>query len=173
MAISLYDISVASYLQSLGAVASFLEKGRVYCVENNIDLAEVVGTRLHPDMLPFHFQIISVVHHSMGTVRSLTSGELGAPSGFPDFDYEGLQGLVKDTIAELKTYTPDLVNVLAENDVTFVLGDTKLPFTASNFVLSFSHPNVYFHAATAYDILRSKGVPVGKLDFMGVPRLKT
>jgi hypothetical protein len=123
-------------------------------------------------MYPFHFQIISVVHHSLGTMKALASGELGPPSGFPNFDYEGLQGLVNDTIEELKTYTPDVVNALDGKDVSFIFGDTKLPFTASNFVLSFSHPNVYFHAATAYDILRSKGVPVGKLDFMGVPRMK-
>ncbi len=172
MATTLYDISIASYLQSLNAVAGFLEKGRTFCVENNIELAEIVETSLYPDMLPFRFQVISAVHHSLGTVKALTSGELGPPAGFPDFDYEGLQGLVNDTIAELKTYTPEAVNAMEGNDVTFVFGDTKLPFSASNFVLSFSHPNVYFHAATAYDILRSKGVPIGKLDFMGMPRLK-
>jgi hypothetical protein len=165
-------MSVASYLQSLDAVAGFLEKGRAFCAKNNIDLAKIVETRLHADMYPFHFQIISVVHHSLGTMKALASGELGPPSGFPNFDYEGLQGLVNDTIEELKTYTPDVVNALDGKDVSFIFGDTKLPFTASNFVLSFSHPNVYFHAATAYDILRSKGVPVGKLDFMGVPRMK-
>ena len=41
------------------------------------------------------------------------------------------------------------------------------------FLQSFSLPNFYFHAATAYDILRSKGVPLGKRDFMGPLRLKT
>jgi hypothetical protein len=123
-------------------------------------------------MLPFHFQIISVVHHSLGTVKALASGELGPPSGFPDFGYEGLQGLVSETIAQLQAYTPEEVNAMDGNDVAFIFGETKLPFTASNFVLSFSHPNVYFHAATAYDILRSKGAPVGKRDFMGVPRMK-
>jgi hypothetical protein len=33
--------------------------------------------------------------------------------------------------------------------------------------LSFSQPNFYFHAATSYDILRWKGVPIGKRDFLG------
>ena len=48
----------------------------------------------------------------------------------------------------------------------------KLPFTAENFLLSFSLPNFYFHATTAYDILRHKGVPIGKRDFMGRMRMK-
>ena len=52
------------------------------------------------------------------------------------------------------------------------VGERKLPFVAENFLLSFSLPNFYFHATTAYDILRSKGVPLGKRDFLGRPRIK-
>ena len=54
----------------------------------------------------------------------------------------------------------------------FSFGTAVMPFTAENFLLSFAQPNFYFHAATAYDILRSKGVKIGKRDFMGRPRLK-
>jgi len=50
--------------------------------------------------------------------------------------------------------------------------DMRQPFTAEGFLLSFSLPNFYFHATTAYDILRAKGVPLGKGDFMGALRLK-
>jgi hypothetical protein len=45
-------------------------------------------------------------------------------------------------------------------------------FTAENFLLSFSLPNFYFHATTAYDILRWKGVKLGKTDFLGAMRKK-
>jgi len=172
MTTTLYDISVASYLQSLVAGEGFLEKGKVHCDEQSIDLAEIVETCLFPDMLPFKFQLVSVAHHSLGTMKALSSGEFGPPGSIPDYDYEGLQGLISDTVAELKKFTPDEVNAKGENDVTFQLGEMKMPFTATNFVLSFSHPNLYFHAATAYDILRMKGVPIGKRDFMGMPRLK-
>jgi hypothetical protein len=53
----------------------------------------------------------------------------------------------------------------------FQMRDFRMPFTAEDFLLSFSQPNFYFHAATAYDILRMKGVAVGKRDFMGKLRL--
>ena len=56
--------------------------------------------------------------------------------------------------------------------MVFQLRDRQIPFTAENFVLSFSLPNFYFHATTAYDILRTKGVPLGKRDFLGHLRLK-
>jgi hypothetical protein len=37
-------------------------------------------------------------------------------------------------------------------------------------LLSFSLPNFYFHAVTAYNILRTRGVPLGKRDYEGVLR---
>ena len=56
--------------------------------------------------------------------------------------------------------------------VLFSVGDRKLPFTAEGFLQTFSLPNFFFHATTAYDILRSKGVPLGKRDFLGKMKLK-
>ena len=172
MSTCLYDLSVASYIQSVGAVSAFLQKGKSHCGKNNIDLDEVVATQLYPDMAPFRFQIISVVHHSLGTVKALESGEFGPPSGFPDHDFEGLQGMLVETLESLQKCSKEDINSLESNDVTFRFGDISMPFTAPNFVLSFSLPNVNFHAATAYNILRIKGVPVGKRDFMGMPRMK-
>ena len=68
--------------------------------------------------------------------------------------------------------TPEAVNALVGRDVTFKLGDRALPFTAEGFLMSFSLPNFFFHATTAYDILRHKGAPLGKRDFMGKMKLK-
>ena len=55
----------------------------------------------------------------------------------------------------------------------FEFRDLRLKFSAEGFLLSFSLPNFYFHATTAYDILRSKGVGVGKRNYLGTLRLKT
>jgi len=54
----------------------------------------------------------------------------------------------------------------------FSFGERNVEFTAEDFLLSFSQPNFYFHAATAYDILRWKGLTIGKRDFMGRLRKK-
>jgi hypothetical protein len=131
MAISLYDLSVASFLQTLGGVEGFLQRGLDHCRDNNMDPSEIVETRLYGDMLPFRFQIVSVAHHSLGAIDALEGGE-----------------------------------------VVFQIRDFKMPFTAEGFLMSFSLPNFHFHATTAYDILRSKGVPLGKRDYMGQMRMK-
>ena len=74
MAISLYDMSVPTYLQTLGAVSGFLEKGLAHCKECNAAPGEVVEHRLFQDMAPFSFQIRSVAHHSAGAMEALKSG---------------------------------------------------------------------------------------------------
>ena len=171
MAISLYDLSVASYLQTLGGVIGVLEKGLAHCTANSIDPNEIVETRLIADMLPFRFQVQSVAHHSAGAIEGVKAGVFSPPSG-PDLDYSGLQKLVSDAREALSKLTPAEVNALEGRDVTFQLRDFKLPFTAEGFLMSFSLPNFYFHAATTYDILRMKGVKLGKRDYMGQMRMK-
>lgn len=172
MAISLYDCSVTSFLQVLGAVSAFLEKGRAHLVEAGKDPEAIVTTRLHDDMLPFAFQIASVAHHSKGALAGAKAGVFNPPGALGEPTYADLQQWVADAQAELKALTPDEVNALEGKDMVFQLGSRQLPFTVENFLLSFSTPNLHFHATTAYDILRQAGVPLGKRDYMGAMRLK-
>ena len=173
MATSLYDLSITSYLQTLGAVAGFLGKGLAHCVEAGIDPIKLVEARLYADMLPLRFQICSVAHHSLGAIEAVKSGLFLPPGQSPPHDYAALQNLIAETRETLQAMTPEEVNALAGADVTFQLPNRKVPFTAEGFLMSFSLPNFYFHAATAYDILRQNGVPLGKRDFLGQLRIKT
>ena len=172
MATSLYDMSVASYLQTLSGVSHVLQRGLDHFTDTSTDPNEIVETRLHDDMLPFRFQIWSVAHHSAGTIAGLKKGVFHPPAAMPDLDYAGLQKVVADAAASLGQESADEINALAGGDMAFQFGDFKMPFTAETFVMSFSLPNFYFHATTAYDILRTKGVPLGKRDFMGKMRMK-
>jgi hypothetical protein len=170
--ISLYDCSVGTYLQILRATAGILEKGRQHFASEGVDLADIVAFRLREDMLPFWFQIVSVCHHSLGAIRGIQAGVFSPPPRQPDLTYEMLEEMVKGTLAGLESISVDEVDSLEGKDMQFKMGDTVIPFTAENFILSFSLPNFYFHAATTYDILRMKGVPLGKRDFLGRLRIK-
>ena len=179
MAFSLYDATVANYLQILGAVSASLEKSLAHFREKGVDPAEIVEARLAPDMLPLRFQIVSVAHHSRGAMEAAKTGVFVPPSGKPDLayaalqaDYAALQALVTEAHHELSALTPEEVNALVGRNVTFKLGERTLPFTAEGFLMSFSLPNFFFHATTAYDILRHKEPPLGKRDFMGRLKLK-
>ena len=167
MATSLYDLTVGSYLQILEAAISFMEKGKSHCEENGIALSEIVDTSLHETMMSFHFQVVSFNHHSSKTIEALSSGEFLPPVGYEPRDYDGLLDMTRASAQMMAAQNPDTINTMAGNPIVFKLGPNEMPFTAENFVMSFSLPNFYFHATTAYDILRLKGVPVGKMDFLG------
>jgi hypothetical protein len=172
VAISLYEATAERYLQTLGAVAGFLEKGAAHCAETGTDPAELVSTRLYPDMFPLAFQIRSVRHHSLGAIEGAKSGKFGPPGPSAELSYPDLQKMVDDTRQTLAAVSAEEVNALEGRDVLFEVGEFKMPFLAEGFLLSFSVPNFFFHATTAYDILRFKGVKLGKRDFMGPLRLK-
>ena len=172
MAVSLYDLTVPSYLQTLGAMEGVLSKGAAHYKEKGIDPNEIVETRLFADMLPFRFQIVAVAHHSAGALAGVKAGAF-APPAPSTADFAGLQKLVADARASLEKLTPAEVNGYEGKDVLFSVRDIKMPFKAEGFLQTFSLPNFFFHATTAYDILRSKGVPLGKRDFLGKMKLKS
>ncbi|MEM7365558.1 MAG: DUF1993 domain-containing protein [Pseudomonadota bacterium] len=168
MAVTLYDATVVRFLQSLGAVSGYLDKGRAHCEDNNIDLNEIVETRLYPDMLPFRFQLIQVAGHSLHAVNGALAGEYKPGPAAEDLDYQALQDLVAEAHSGLQQLTPEVVNALEGKEVV----THWWPFTAEGFLMSFSLPSFYFHVTTAYDILRTKGVPVGKMDYLGALEIK-
>jgi uncharacterized protein len=174
MAVSLYDLSVANYLQTLGAVEGFLAKGLSHFQESKSDPNAVLDERLRSDMLPFKFQVWATAHHSLGAIKGVKEGVFGPPSPISaTMDYAGLQKAVTEAREALQQVKAADVDAAQGKDVTFQLPTMKIPFTAEGFLLSFSLPNFYFHATTAYDILRHKGVPLGKRDFLGKMRLKS
>jgi hypothetical protein len=172
MSFSLYDATIANYLQILGATEALMTKSLAHFTEKGVDPAGIVESRLCDDMLPFRFQVISVAHHSRGAMEAARNGVFTPPKMRPELDYAGLQGLVAEAKNELSALSPDTVNALIGRDVTFKVGERTLPFTAEGFLMSFSLPNFFFHATTAYDILRHKGAPIGKRDYMGRLTLK-
>jgi len=76
VSISFHNASVGSYLQVLEGVAGVLDKGASHATEAGLDLKEVVMTRLRDDMMPLHFQVVSVAHHSWGAMQALQQGQL-------------------------------------------------------------------------------------------------
>ena len=167
MSISFYDASVGSYQQVLGSVATILEKGAAFAAESETGLEEIVAAKLRDDMMPFHFQIVSVCHHSWGALQGMRDARFTPPSFELDKSYQELQSLVSEAQEGVASISESDADDLADKSMVFAIGEREMPFTNQNFLLSFSLPNFYFHATTTYDILRMLGVPLGKMDFLG------
>ena len=89
-----------------------------------------------------------------------------------NLDFAALQSLLENAEHDLNNFTANDINACSEKEVVFKMGSIEWPFSSENFILSFSLPNFYFHVTTMYDMLRMRGVPVGKLDFIGKMQLK-
>ncbi|MGD2007962.1 MAG: DUF1993 domain-containing protein [Cellvibrionales bacterium] len=170
MSLSLYDSSVGSYLRTVSATQAVLGKAEQAAAEGVLDLEATVNFRFHDDMLPFSFQIISVWHHSMGAIEGMKAKLFQPPPKMPEVTWDTLTGLLQEANDYLAAQEQDAIDALAGQDMQFKAGSLELPFTTDSFLLSFSLPNFYFHATTTYTMLRHLGVPLGKLDFLGLSR---
>ncbi|UVO51256.1 DUF1993 domain-containing protein [Sphingomonas sp. SUN019] len=172
MTLSLYDATIPSNLQILRAVDALLDKAEAFCAETGLAPADLIDARLAPDMLPFGYQVKSCAEHSVGAIAGVRGGSYSPDLKPWPTDFAGLHAKLHGAMAELEAIDRDEFDSLAETDTEFAFGETRMPFTGANFLLSFSQPNFYFHATTVYAILRAKGVKIGKRDFMGMPRMK-
>jgi uncharacterized protein len=172
MSFSLYAAIVPSYRQILGAVSDLLGKAEIFCAEKGIVPREIIEARLAADMLPFAYQVKSTAVHSLGAIEGVRRGVFSPDTTAPPDSFAALKTRIAQTISALESIDPAEVDGFVDRDMRFAFGERHIDYTAENFLLSFSQPNFYFHAATTYDILRWKGVDVGKRDFLGRTRKK-
>jgi hypothetical protein len=171
--ISLYAATVPGFQQVLGSVLGLLEKAEEYCREEALEPSALIEASIAPDMLPFSFQIKLTAAHSLGAIEGVQCGLFAPDSDDPlPQSFGELRQMVQDALNGLSELEPAQVDAVAGRDMRFEFGDRRMDFTAEDYLLSFAVPNFYFHAATAYDILRMNGVPIGKRDYLGKIRLK-
>ena len=172
MTFSLYAATIPNYQQVLGSVSLLIDKAEAFCAERGWAAEEIIQARLAPDMHPFAYQVKSTAVHSLGAIEGVRKGVFSPDTTTPPDSFPALKTRINETLAALGAIEPAEVESFVGRDMQFAFGSHHIDFAAENFLLSFSQPNFYFHAATAYDILRWKGVQIGKRDFIGSVRKK-
>lgn len=171
MSISLYSAIIPSYRQILEAVSGLLEKAQAFCFEKDLAPEQIIQARLAEDMQPFAYQVKSTAVHSIGAIEGVRRGFFSPDTTQPPETFAALKTRVAEARSAIEAIKPGEVDAFIGRDMRFEFGERHLDFTAEEFLLSFSQPNFYFHATTAYDILRWKGVQIGKRDFTGRVRV--
>lgn len=172
MPLSLHAAFVPGALQMLGTTHHLIDRAEEWCSEGGCDPEQIVYARIHDDMLPFAYQVKSVAVHTAGAIEAVGAGLFSPHLQEPPYDFARLRTRLDDAIGTLKGVSEADLETKIGAPMRFQMRDFTMDFTVEDFLLSFSQPNFYFHAATAYDILRMKGVSVGKRDFMGKLRIK-
>lgn len=167
MSFSLHAAIIPPYLQILGSVARLVDRAEAWCAETGTPAEEVIAARLIADMLPFTYQVKSTAEHSIGAIKSVREGFATPSLAMPPSTFAELRDKVAAARADLAALDPAEIDSFVGKPVRFEFKGMTRDFTAENFLIGYALPNFYFHAVTAYDLLRARGVQLGKRDFLG------
>lgn len=161
-----HAIAVPTYVQMLKGLSAQLTKAEAFAAEQGLSPEDLIGARLAPDMFPLSTQVRFVCTQASDLLRHLTGADSFAPAEDAT-DFEGLRAQLADAVARLEATPASAFDGVAEKMI-----ELKLPngivfdMTGAQFVRDWALAQFYFHATTAYAILRHKGVPLGKPDWV-------
>jgi hypothetical protein len=164
LSLSIHDVSVPVFVRAFGNLSAILDKAVEHAKANGLDEADLIDARLAPDMLTLAGQIQRASDSAKGCGARLTGAE--NPS-FPDTEttFPELQARIARTVDYLNGLSPAAFD--GARDVTIPIRRQPVTMSGQAYLLTFALPNFFFHVTTAYDILRHKGVGVGKMDYLG------
>ena len=171
--LTLYAATIPSYLQILSSIGGLIDMAEHFCRDKDIAPDKLIEARLTDDMNSFAYQVKSTAIHSIGAIQGVRAGVFSPDTATPPASFDAMRTRIEETRSALQLITVEEMEDFIGRDMRFEVGERRVEFRAEDFLLSFSQPNFYFHAATAYDILRMKGVALGKRDFLGPLRLKS
>ncbi|OAQ96156.1 hypothetical protein LLEC1_02109 [Akanthomyces lecanii] len=160
---TLYDGTIAVAIGSLKALAHI-----VSVAEAHRDSASFLAARLHDDMEPFTFQVDTATDVAQRLLAKLLGLEPVEYDEDSLTSYADLKARLSEVMKTLEGADKDAINKRPTASVTVGVGADKprVTFFTSDYAYSAAMPNIYFHLCMAYAILRSRGVPLGKSDYM-------
>ena len=166
MTLSMYSASVPVFKQILNSLLAILDKAETHAEEKKIDPQALLQFRLYPDMLPFTRQIQIACDFAKGCSARL--GGVDVPAYEDDErSFAELKARILKTLAFIDTVPQDQIAGSEERAITTGSGEKTKHFTGQSYLCHYALPHFFFHATTAYDILRHNGLDIGKKNFIG------
>lgn len=166
MSLSMYQASIPVFIRALRILSGLLDKAVAHVEENRLNPDSILSARLYEDM----YQLTAQVQRASDAAK-FGAARLAVIQSPPFADEETsfaqLQERITKTIAFLETVQPEQIDGGEEREIVMKLRDQERHFTAQSYLFTFALPNFLFHITTAYDILRHKGVKIGKMDYLG------
>jgi hypothetical protein len=166
MPVAFYDISVGTHLRGLDVLTRILDLAKAHAAAKDIPLDSLLAWRLVDDMNPLSFQVHYACKVSADFLR--VAVHLGGSPSVADNDettFAQLEAKVAWTKELLKGVDP--AGVEGNEEKAADMPDSRFgQLSGLHYLLGSNLPNFYFHLVTAYDILRAKGVEIGKRDFL-------
>ena len=168
MTISMSKVSAPVFVQFLTALSAVLDKAAAHAEAKKIDPAVLLDTRLTPDMFPLVRQVRAATDHAVNCCGRIAGVELPTFTN-TEATIPELKDRIAKAVAFIRSIPASKLDGQEDKEIVIKMGANERKFTGQTLLLNSALPNFYFHATTAYDILRECGVEVGKRDFMGTP----
>lgn len=158
--------TVEIFTTRLQVLSNLLDTAEKQWREKESDPETFLAARLADDMFPFPHQIVFTCNQPNQFAAWCSEGT--APETDPaTLAFDGLKRHVRETNAYLAEATSGLDDRVLDRDKRIDLpGGRFILLTGQLYVEEWLLPNFYFHLVTAYDILRSQGVQIGKANYM-------
>ncbi len=163
---ALYDAAMPTFIRGLKNLSSMLEKGKTFAAAQGMELSELRDARLIDDMASLTKQVQMTTDTAKFVAVRVGQIE-NDPWADDEASFADVQARVAKAIAFLQAASPDGFEGREDAAVVLTTPSGDIPFTGSNYVHGFAIPKFFFHLSMAYALLRMKGVPLGKLDFLG------
>ena len=169
MSVSMFTVSIPVFIQHLNGLNTVLDKAATWAAARKVNETDLLNMRLSPDMFNLARQVRAATDHAANAAGRLAGKEL-LKFANNETTIVQLKARIAKTIDYLKDIKPSEIDGTEgkEISIAFPSGQTR-QFTGQSLLIGNSLPNFYFHATTAYDIIRQCGVEIGKRDFMGTP----
>ena len=166
MSISMYSTLMPMAKTLLGGLSNVLQKGADHAKAKGFDESVLVNARLAPDMFALARQVQIATDQVKGGAARLAGVDIPA---FADDEttIEQLKARIAKTIAFLDSLTPAQIDGTEGKEITLKMRAGDITLSGQRYLIGSVIPNLTFHCATAYNILRHNGVEVGKRDFLG------
>ena len=166
MTISMYEASVPVFKTRLKALAAVLGEGERNAAERKIDPQVFLTARLAPDMFALTRQVQIATDHAKGAPSRLAGREVPKYED-NEASFADLEARIAKTVAHLAIFSAADIDGSDDKMIELKLGGRETSMAGMQYLLHVAMPNFYFHLTTAYAILRHKGVPLAKPDYLG------
>lgn len=166
MTFSMYEASVPVFKQILTSLSAILEKAEAHVADKKIDPPALLQARLYPDMFTLLRQVQVACDFAKGASARLAGVDVPR---YEDTEqtFAELRARIATTLTFIDGLPQDGVEASAQRDISTGSGEKAKQFKGQDYLMHYALPHFYFHATTAYAILRHNGVEVGKKDFIG------
>jgi uncharacterized protein len=159
--LSLYDTAIVPVTRTLQVLSKLLKIGENHVNTKGLSHSEILESRIAPDMNPFPFQIYTATNTAK-FIAVRVGGVENQPWEDDEKTFDELQARIAKTLKFLEGVKRE--DFEGKENAEVMLRDRK--FTGLSYLNEFAMPNFYFHSITVYNLLRMKGVDVGKADWL-------